>query len=130
MARALLIDGYMPHTPPQVESPGARPDRRADRRAKLDRPVMIETAAASRPGRALDVSRAGLAVESELTLHPGETVEVYFELPIGYAIEAQAVVTRCEKNRVALRFLALSHEAEVALRSFCRISGLHRFDKA
>ena len=109
MARALLIDGYMPHTPPQVESPGARPDRRADRRAKLDRPVMIETEAASRPG---------------------ETVEVYFELPIGYAIEAQAVVTRCEKNRVALRFLALSHEAEVALRSFCRISGLHRFDKA
>ena len=120
----------MPHTPPQVVSPAPRVDRRADRRAKLDRPVLIDTEATSRPGRALDVSRGGLSIQSELELAPGEIVQVYFELPIGVAIEARAVVTRCEKNGIALRFVELDHEAEVALRSFCRISGLHRVKPA
>ncbi|MBK9000850.1 MAG: PilZ domain-containing protein [Myxococcales bacterium] len=121
----------MPNTPPQVRvGTGVRPERRTDRRAKLDRPVMIDTEAASRPGRALDVSRGGISIESELELAVGEVVQVYFELPIGYAVEARATVTRCEKNQIALRFVEMDHEAEVALRSFCRISGLHRLDKA
>ncbi|MBI3201104.1 MAG: PilZ domain-containing protein [Myxococcales bacterium] len=120
----------MPHTPPQVVSPTPRADRRADRRAKLDRPVLIDTEATSRPGRALDVSRGGLSIESELELAAGEVVQVYFELPIGVAVEARAVVTRCEKNHIALRFVELDHEAEIALRSFCRISGLHRLPHA
>jgi hypothetical protein len=116
----------MPHTPPQTHSGGSpRVERRADRRAKLDRPVMLETESTSRPGRALDVSRGGITVESELELRIGEAVGVYFELPIGYAVDARAVVTRCESNHVALRFTEMEREAEVALRSFCRISGLH-----
>lgn len=120
----------MPSTPPHVQvGPAARPERRADRRAKLDRPVMIDTEAASRPGRALEVSRGGISIESELELAVGETVQVYFELPIGYAVEARARVTRCEKNRIALTFVEMDREAEIALRSFCRISGLHRLDK-
>ncbi|MBK7580544.1 MAG: PilZ domain-containing protein [Myxococcales bacterium] len=87
---------------------------------------MIDTEVASRPGRALNVSRGGLSVETELELREGEIVGVYFELPIGYAVEARAAVTRCEQNRAALRFVEIEREAELALRSFCRISGLHK----
>lgn len=120
----------MPNTPPRVAvGTSSHPERRTDRRAKLDRPVMIDTEATSRPGRAVNVSRGGIWVESELELALGENVGLYFELPIGYAIEARAVVTRCENNRIALRFVEMDHEAEIALRSFCRISGLHALDK-
>lgn len=70
-----------------------------------------------------------MSIETELELAPGEIVGVYFELPIGYAVEARAVVTRIELNRIALRFVEMDHEAEVALRSFCRISGLHSIAK-
>jgi len=91
---------------------------------------MIDAEAASRPGRALDVSRGGISIESELELAVGERVEVYFELPIGYAIEARAVVTRAERNLIALQFVEMDHEAEIALRSFCRISGLHKLEKS
>lgn len=87
---------------------------------------MIETAAASERGRVLNVSGGGAAIETPVELAPGEQVSLYFELPIGYAVETRAEVLRREADKVAVKFLELSREAEVALRSFCRISGLHR----
>lgn len=87
---------------------------------------MIETEAASERGRVLNVSGGGAAIETPVELAPGEHVSLYFELPIGYAVETRAEVLRREADKVAVKFLELSREAEVALRSFCRISGLHR----
>ncbi len=120
----------MPHTPPQIASGVvARPERRADKRAALARPVLVDTADASAPSRGLDVSRGGLAIETELELVPGQAVGVYFELPIGYAVEARAIVARRSGRLVGLRFAEMDRETEIALRSFCRISGLHALKK-
>lgn len=102
------------------------PDRRAHRRAPLPAPVMIDTAAESRPFPARNVSGSGLAVAADMVLELGRIVDVYFELPIGVAIEAKAEVVRAADGVLGLRFLDLEHDEEVALRSYCRISGLHR----
>ncbi len=117
----------MPNQPVQP-APGAgeTPDRRAHRRASLLAPVMVETNELSRPARALNVSGGGIWLETELELLLGQDVSVYFELPIGYAVETLARVVRVEADRVALRFLELPREAELALRSYCKISGLHQ----
>jgi hypothetical protein len=105
--------------------PATQPDRRAFRRAMLEKPVMIETPDSERPARGLNVSAGGIYLETELSLSVGESVEVYFELPIGYAVETRATVVRCERDRIALSFTDLPKEALIALRSFCRLSGLH-----
>jgi predicted Zn-dependent protease len=78
--------------------------------------------------RALDVSGGGLAIRLELTIPLGDIVEVYFELPIGFAVEARAEVVRSEPGATALRFVGLDREALVALRSYCRISGIQRLE--
>ncbi len=107
------------------------PDRRSHRRAPLDRPVLVDVPSSSRPVRALDVSGSGLSLvtgDEDLDFELGSIVEVYFELPIGYAVEARAQVVRRDSGVTALRFLDLDREAEVALRSYCRISGLHQLE--
>jgi hypothetical protein len=120
-----LHRGDTPH--PGVESTEVvDPDRRAYRRARFDRPVMIETEAESKPGKALNVSGGGIALETELGIDIGSEVSLYFELPIGYAVETRAAVVRRDAGLVGLRFLELPRESLVALRSFARISGLHR----
>ncbi len=99
-------------------------ERRAFRRAGLDRPVLIETGASSFTARSVDVSGGGLAVRTDRTLAVGERLSVYFELPIGYGVETQAEVLRRDGDRVALRFVGAPAEAVLAVRSFCRVSGL------
>jgi hypothetical protein len=108
-----------PHT-------SAPPDRRAFRRAVLEKPVMIEIADSERPARGVNVSAGGICLQTELDLAIGEAVDLYFELPMGYAVEAQATVVRRERDQIALSFRDLPKESLVALRSFCRLSGLHR----
>lgn len=121
-------DRSMPNLPPQVLT-SARPERRAFRRAVVGLPVLIETEDASHSGRTTNLSAGGVAVETELDLPEGAAVSVYLELPIGYAVDCRAVVLRREGRVVALRFVDLAKEAEIALRSFCRLSGLHRFER-
>jgi hypothetical protein len=117
----------MPNTPPQaIPATTPRPERRAHRRAPLGRPVLIETDTRSEQGRLLNVSGGGAAIETAVDLALGESVSLYFELPIGYAVETRAEVLRRDGSEVAVRFVELSREAQVALRSFCRISGLHK----
>lgn len=103
-------------------------ERRAYRRAPLPQPVMVDAAALSQPAPAHDVSRGGLSLRADLGVDLGSIVEVYFELPIGYAVEARAEVVRRAEGVTGLKFVALTREDEVALRSYCRISGLHRLD--
>lgn len=106
------------------ESRVAPNERRAHRRAALDRPVLLETAAKATTVRSVDVSGGGLSLRTNLTLGVGERVSVYFELPIGYGVQVEAEVRRCEGDRVALRFVDAPAEAVLAIRSFCRVSGL------
>jgi len=99
-------------------------DRRTFRRAPLDRPVLLETDTRSSTARIINVSGGGIAVRTDLGLVVGERMSVYFELPIGYAVQVDAVVLRREGEVAALRFVDAPHEAVLAVRSFCRISGL------
>lgn len=50
----------------------------------------------------------------------GETVEIYFELPSGVAIETRARVVRHEATHIALEFLELAPDARLALKAHCR----------
>lgn len=111
---------------PREEMPSivAEGDRRLHRRARLDRPVLVETSARSGTARAIDVAAGGIALRTDLPLGPKDRVGIYFELPIGYAVETQAEVVRRVGDLVALRFIEAPREAIIAVRGFCRVSGL------
>lgn len=104
--------------------PATQVDRRAFRRAQLDRPVLLETASKTVTVRSVDVSGGGIALRTGLSIASDERVSVYFELPIGYAVQAEAEVVRREGELVVLRFVEAPRETILAVRSFCRISGL------
>jgi hypothetical protein len=114
--------------PSVAPTSGVRPERRTFRRAAVGLPVLLEAESGSAPGHIVNLSAGGVAVTSELALGEGDELGVYFELPIGYAVDARAEVLRRQDSMTALKFVELSHEAEVALRSFCRLSGLHRIE--
>ncbi len=114
-----------PHSPPPSSArPRADlPERRAHRRATLARPVLLETPARTVTARAVDVSGGGIAVRTDHPIEENTSVGIYFELPIGYAVEGKAQVIRLEGGLVVLRFVEVPYEAVVAVRAFCRISG-------
>lgn len=62
---------------------------------------------------------------TDAPLDVGTKVELYFELPSGVAVEANAELVRRDGNRLAFKFVELEHELVVALRAFCRRSGVH-----
>lgn len=109
---------------PAPSLPAERAERRAYRRAPLDRPVLLETASKTTTVRSVDVSGGGIAVRTDLPLAPSERLSVYFELPIGYAVQADAEVVRRDGELLVVRFVEAPREAILAVRSFCRISGL------
>lgn len=77
----------------------------------------------------MNLSAGGVALEADVPLEAQQTVSVYFELPsIGFAVDARAVVIRRDGRLVALCFVDLERETALALRSFCRLSGLHRLN--
>lgn len=99
-------------------------ERRAFRRAPLDRPVLLETSHKTTTARSVNVSGGGLALRTDLVIDPGELVSVYFELPIGYGVESAATLVRRDGDLTILRFVDGPAEAILAIRAFCRVSGL------
>ena len=89
-----------PHVSPAAE---AATDRRIHSRAPLSTPALVDAFAAYHRGRCENVSVSGLALSCDALLPVGKTVEVYFELPSGVAVETQARVVRAGGARVALR---------------------------
>lgn len=98
-------------------------DRREHFRAPLAGPVLVDALSQWHRARCENVSVGGVAVAGAGRLPIGKTVEVYFELPSGVAVEAQAQVVRSRGEAAALRFLALDSSAEIALRAHCRAAG-------
>lgn len=94
-------------------------NRRACRRAALHVPVLLDAESSYYTAQCCDVSQAGLGVETEAPLQIGTSMEVYFELPTGSAIEARATVARTAPNRVGLRFQEIGAESAAALREYC-----------
>lgn len=99
-------------------------DRREHLRAPLDSPALIDALSDWQRARCRDVSVGGVALDCECVLPIGKTVEVYFELPSGVAVETTACVVRCGDRSLALRFLSLGDDAELALRAHCRVASV------
>ncbi len=95
-------------------------DRRTHSRAPLAAPVLVDGMSEWTRARLENVSVGGIGLADSGPLTVGKTVEVYFELPSGVAVEARARVVRAHRDRAGLRFLNLEHGAEVALRAHCR----------
>lgn len=99
-------------------------DRRGSLRAPLAGPVLVDAFSEWHRARCENVSVSGVALACEQALPVGKTVEVYFELPSGVAVETQALVVRAGAERTALRFVSLDPGAEVALRAHCHIASM------
>jgi hypothetical protein len=98
-------------------------DRRAFRRATLDRPVLV-TSTRTHTARTVNVSGGGLALRTTEDLSLGSRVSVYFELPIGFGVETDAEVIRREGDVFVVRFVEAPAQSVLAIRSFCRLSGI------
>jgi hypothetical protein len=94
-------------------------NRRSHRRAALSAPVLVDSARTHQTGRCRDVSLGGLCVELESPLPVGTVVELYFELPTGIAIEAQAKVARSAERALAMSFEGLGDGHRAALAAYC-----------
>jgi len=110
-----------PHESPP---PLTVPDRRAHCRAPLSTPALVDALSTWHQARCENVSVTGVALACEAPLPLGKTVEVYFELPCGVAVETQARVVRTSDHSVALRFLGLDASAEIALRAHCHLASM------
>lgn len=102
------------------------PDRRAARRAPLEGPALIDASSSWQSGRCHNVSIGGMAVEADTLLPAGTTLDVYFELPSGVAVETRAEVVRAEGDVLGLKFIDLDKESHIAVRAHCRVSGMHQ----
>lgn len=98
-------------------------DRRVHTRAPLQAPVLLDAQSAWQRARSENVSVGGVAVACDAPIPVGKTVEVYFELPCGIAVEATAEVVRSSGGMLGLKFKKLERSAALALRSHCRVSG-------
>lgn len=99
-------------------------DRRVHSRAPLSSPVLLDSLDEWHRARCENVSVGGVAVADAGNLPVGKTVEVYFELPSGVAVETRAKVVRSGRDRAGLRFLNLDSQAEIALRAHCHAAAL------
>jgi hypothetical protein len=106
---------------PHALLPSSATDRRIHKRVTLEGPVLVDAFSAWERCRCENVSVGGVAVECQCTLPVGKTVELYFELPSGVAVETQARVVRSTGEHAALEFMFLDHRAEIALRAHCRL---------
>jgi hypothetical protein len=88
----------------------------------LTTPALLDALVAYHRARSENVSVSGIALTCEAALSVGRTVEVYFELPSGVAVEAKARVVRADRTFVALTFLSLEPQAEIALRAHCHLA--------
>ena len=91
-------------------------------RAPLSTPALIDAFAAYHRARCENVSVSGVALACDEPLPVGKTVEIYFELPSGVAVETKARVVRAGPSLVALQFTSLEPQAEVALRAHCHLA--------
>ena len=97
-------------------------DRRVHFRAPLGTPAMVDALAAYHRARCENVSVSGIALLCDAELPVGKTVELYFELPSGVAVETQARVVRSDRPSVGLQFVGLDAQSELALRAHCHLA--------
>ena len=108
-----------PHASPP---PQTATDRRIHSRAPLSTPALVDALAAYHKARCENVSVSGVALCCDAALPVGKTVEIYFELPSGVAVDTRARVVRAGGSRVALEFLTLDPQSELALRAHCHLA--------
>lgn len=112
-------------TVPDQTPPRPGPDRRTQRRVKVDCDVDMETESNFFSGFAWDISTGGLFVVSFDPLEVGDQVDVRFRLADGPQIAATAVVRWLRESHrlgdlpgAGLQFVDLSDEARSAILTF------------
>lgn len=95
-------------------------DRRVHIRVPLEAPVLVDAQSTWQRARSANVSVGGVAVACETPIPVGKTVEIYFELPNGVAVETRAEVVRASGALLGLRFKSLDRRAAIALHAHCR----------
>lgn len=89
-------------------------------RVPLQAPVLVDAMSTWQRALSANVSAGGVAVACETPIPVGKTVEIYFELPNGVAVETKAEVVRATGPLLGLRFKGLDRRAAIALRAHCR----------
>ncbi|HEX9620730.1 MAG TPA: PilZ domain-containing protein [Polyangiaceae bacterium] len=97
-------------------------DRRAHERVRLRVPVLLDSRHSWQKCHATNVSLGGLALRTAENLELGADVELYFELPNGVMIEAQARAVRAQGPLLGVRFDSLTPEQCHGLRAFITLS--------
>ncbi|MEO6120173.1 MAG: PilZ domain-containing protein, partial [Terriglobales bacterium] len=72
------------------------------------------------PGRALDLSESGMAVELETPLASGTHLRCIFQLPPARSIEAEIVVRAGRGSRAGVEFTRISSEDRQAIRDYVK----------
>ena len=95
-------------------------DRRRHPRVGLESPVLLDNLKEWSRASCRNISMGGVAVRCERVLAIGERLEIYLELPNGFAVEAVARVVRTGGEDAGLQFLSMGNRASLALRALCR----------
>ena len=85
-------------------------ERRTHVRVDLEVPAMVDSARTWERCRCTNLSEGGLALHASSHFDVGDTVDVYFELPGGAAIETASQVVSVRGDCVHVRFTRLTGE--------------------
>lgn len=97
-------------------------DRRRYSREPLEVPVLVDSLRAWETCQTNDISPGGVAIRSERDWGAGAEVDLYFELPGGFAIEARAQFLGAGDGLCRFRFTQLGMPARSAIELHMRAS--------
>jgi hypothetical protein len=90
-------------------------DRRRVSREPLEVPVLVDSLRAWETCQTSDISSGGVAIHSERDWGASALVDLYFELPGGFAIDAKAEFLGSQDGVARFRFVELGPPARSAI---------------
>lgn len=90
-------------------------DRRRFPRVALEVPVLVDSLRSWETSETCDLSPGGVAIRSERDWGHGAVVDLYFELPGGFAIDARAQFLGAVDGLSRFRFVDLALPARSAI---------------
>jgi len=91
-------------------------DRRRYPRVALEVPVLVDSLRSWEAAETTDISPGGVAIRSERDWGTGAMVDLYFELPGGFAVDARAQFLGAREGLGHFRFVDLAAQARCAIK--------------
>jgi hypothetical protein len=91
-------------------------DRRRYPRVALEVPVLVDSLRSWEACETSDISPGGVAIRSGRDWGPGAFVDLYFELPGGFAVDARAQFLGAADGLGRFRFVDLAPQARCAIK--------------